>query len=195
MPLDQITAWLLHLKYLALFPLAAAEGPIVTIITGFFSSLGYINFWLAYLIIVAGDLTGDLAHYSAGRFGGRKFIDRWGKYIGVGPHQIEKLEEQFAKRGDKLLFIGKMLHGAGGAFLIAAGIIKMPLKKFLSANFLATLLKSMILLIIGYYFGRAFITINGYLEKITLISLGLAVLAGLIYFFYIRKKSINSVNL
>lgn len=193
--IDQILQWLEHYKYLALFPLAVAEGPIVTVVTGFFSSLGYINFFIAYLILVAGDLVGDMIHYFIGWIGGERFIARWGRYIGVGKAQVESLEKQFAKRGDKLLFIGKMSHGIGGAFLIAAGIIKMPFGKFLSSNFLATLIKSFILLLIGFYFGHAFRVINSYLQKIALISIGALVLFGLIYFFYLRKKrNDDSIN-
>lgn len=184
----QITPWLFHYKYFALFPLAVLEGPIITIIAGFFSSLGFINFFGAYAVIVAGDLAGDVLYYVAGRVGGRRFIDKWGRYLGVGERQVESLEKQFSQRGDKLLFIGKMSHGVGGAFLVAAGIIKMPFNKFLSANFLATLLKSMLLLLVGFYFGQAYATINSYLEKITVITVGLALVLAAVYFFYFRKK-------
>lgn len=185
---DQAILWLTQYKYLALFPLAVAEGPIITVIAGFFASIDYLNFWFAYLIIVSGDLAGDALHYAFGRFGGRAFVDRWGKYLGVGPGQIETVEKQFAKRGNKLLFIGKMSHGIGGAFLIAAGLIKMPFDKFIFANMLATLIKSLLLLLLGFYFGHALSAINTYLEKITFISIGLAIFGILIYFLYFRKN-------
>ncbi|MBU2036698.1 DedA family protein [Patescibacteria group bacterium] len=188
MALDQLILWLSDYKYLALFPLAVAEGPIITVIAGFFASLGYLNFWLAYIIIIIGDLVGDAVHYSFGRFGGRAFIDRWGKYLGVGPKQIGAIERQFDKRGDKLLFIGKMSQGIGGAFLVAAGLIKMPFSKFIFANLLATLIKSLLLLLLGFYFGHALSTINTYLERIALISLGAAIFGVLIYFLYFRKS-------
>ena len=187
-PLQQIFLWLSAYKYLALFPLAVAEGPIVTVIAGFFASLGYLNFWLAYVVIIAGDLGGDALHYLAGRFGGSQFVDRWGKYFGIGSNQIASLEKQFDQRGDKLLLIGKMSHGIGGAFLIAAGLIKMPFDKFIMANLLATLIKSLLLLLIGFYFGHALSAINTYLERIALISIGAAIFAFLIYFFYFRKN-------
>lgn len=192
-PLQQIILWLNAYRYLALFPLAVAEGPIVTVIAGFFASLGYFNFWLAYFIIVAGDLIGDALHYLLGRFGGRRFVDSWGKYFGAGAEKIESIKKQFDKRGDKLLFIGKMSHGVGGAFLIAAGIIKMPFDKFIFSNMLATLIKSLLLLLLGFYFGHALSTINTYLEKIALISIGLAIGAFLLYFFYFRKNG-NNLN-
>jgi len=190
----QVTTWLINYKYLAIFPLAVIEGPIITVIVGFFSSLGYVNFFIAYLVIVAGDLVGDAAHYLAGRWGGRRFIDKWGHFFGVGKLEVENIEKQFDKRGGKLLFIGKMSHGVGGAFLVAAGIIKMPFDKFIFSNFLATLAKSMILLLIGYYFGWAFSTIESYLEKITIVTIGMAIVALIIYYFYFReRKSNNSI--
>jgi len=193
--LDQVNLWLIGYKYLALFPLAVAEGPIVTVIAGFFVSLGQLNLWLAYFVIVAGDLIGDAIHYFIGRWGGEKFINKWGHYFGINENQVASLEKQFDKRGEKLLFIGKMSHGIGGAFLVAAGIIKMPFGKFIFSNMLATLLKSLILLLIGYYFGQALSTINTYLERIALISIGLGFFAFLIYFFYFRKKQNNGQSI
>lgn len=187
--LDQVLLWLAHYKYWALFPLAVIEGPIITVITGFFTSLGYFNFLVAYLIIVAGDLAGDIVHYAVGRFGGRHFVSRWGKYVGLGKNEIVSLESQFARRGDKLLFIGKMTHGVGGAFLIAAGVIKMPFGKFFYSNMLATFVKSALLLVIGFYFGHALSTINSVLQKIALITIGSGALLLLVYFFYFRKES------
>jgi len=186
--LDQATLWLLGYKYLALFPLAIAEGPIITVVAGFFVSLGQLNFWLVYVIIVLGDLAGDAIHYLIGRFGGEKFIAKWGRYIGINKNQVASLEKQFDERGKQLLFIGKMSHGIGGAFLVAAGIIKMPFDKFMFSNMLATLIKSLILLLLGYYFGQALSTINSYLERIALITIGLAIFVFLIYFFYFRNK-------
>ena len=169
-PFQQIFLWLNAYKYLALFPLAVAEGPIITVIAGFFVSLGYLN-------------------YLAGRFGGRQFVDRWGRYFGINSSHVESLKKQFDEKGGKLLFIGKMSHGIGGVFLIAAGIIKMPFDKFIFSNMLASLIKSMALLFIGFYFGRALATLNTYLDRIALISIGTAIFAFLIYFFYFRKKS------
>ncbi len=185
---DQITQWLLAYKYLALFPLTVVEGPIITVIAGFFVSLGYVNFFWVYVVVMAGDLGGDALHYLAGRWGGRRFVDRWGKYLGIGPDQVDFLEKQFARRGSRLIFIGKMSHGIGGAFLVAAGLIKMPFGQFMFSNLLATFVKSFLLLLVGYYFGRALLTISSALERIAVISIGAAVLAFLIYFFYFRKK-------
>jgi len=185
-------SWLLKFRYLAIFPLAVIEGPIITVLIGFFISLGVFNPLIAYVVIVAGDLVGDALHYAAGRWGGRKFIDRWGRYFGVGPGQIETIKNQFDKRGDKLLFVGKMSHGIGGAFLVAAGFIKMPFNKFIFANMLATLVKSVVLLTIGFYFGQSLTRIKSILDALAFGLAAAFALSILIYFFYLRGYRKNS---
>jgi membrane-associated protein len=191
---DQIIPWLLHYKYLALFPLTVVEGPIITVVTGFFASLGYINFFIAYIVIVAGDLVGDVLHYLFGRIGGRKVVDRWGKFFGVHQGHIDALEKQYAIRGSKLLFLGKMSHGVGGAFLIGAGIIKMPFDKFFFSNMLATFIKSLILLLVGFYFGHAYKLINSILEKIALATIAIFILSTIAYFFYVKRNGDNNTT-
>ncbi|MBU1137244.1 DedA family protein [Patescibacteria group bacterium] len=184
---EQIIPWLVRYKYFAIFPLAFFEGPIITIIAGFLASLGYINFLTAYLVIVVADEASDLMYFWIGEKGGRKFINRWGHYLGIAQKQAVSLEKYFGRHGGKMLFLGKLLHGIGTVFLVAAGLAKMPFSKFIFYNSLATLLKSIILITIGFYFGQAFMAINAYLEKITLVFIGGAVLFGLIYFFHLRK--------
>ncbi len=189
--LEQIIPWLEHYKYFAIFPLAFVEGPIITIIAGFFSSLGYINIFFAYLVIVAGDLASDLMYYFLGNKGGIKFIGKWGRYFGITEQHAESMEKHFDKHGGKMLFLGKLSHGIGTAFLVAAGLAKMPFKKFLFYNSLATLLKSFILILIGYYFGHAFATINSYLEKITILSVAITITFLIAYLLYFYKKKGN----
>jgi len=184
---EQIIPWLLQYKYFAIFPLAFFEGPIITVIAGFLSSLGYLNFLVAYLVIVIADLTSDLIYFWLGEFGGRRFIAKRGRYFGIASKQAERLEKYFRRHSGKMLFLGKLLHGVGTVFLVAAGLAKMPFLKFIFYNSLATLLKSLILLVIGFYFGQAFATINIYLENITLFFIGAALLFGLVYFLYLRK--------
>jgi membrane-associated protein len=186
---QDITFWLVHYKYWVLFPLIIVEGPIITVITGFFASLGYINIFWSFIIIVFGDISGDYIYYLIGRVGGVKFIKRWGKYFKVQEKQIQTLKKQFDKKGGKILISGKILHGIGGTFLIAAGIVKMPLKKFFSYNFIGSLIKSFILLVIGFYFGKAVPLIGDYLGRVALISFGIVLGGILFYFLYYRPRN------
>lgn len=190
--LDTAMQWLLHYRYLILFPIAIVEGPIITIIAGFLASLGYLNIFLAYGIIVIGDLTGDGLWYALGYFSRHRHIGRWGKLFGLTDERIQRLEKHFEKHSGKTLSLGKISHGIGTVFLVAAGAAKMPFWKFIYYNFWGTLVKSLFLILIGYYFGHALTKINSYLEFVADIFIAAGLLVALGLFVYSRRKKNGS---
>lgn len=188
--LSQIIQVLLHFRYLVLFPLVVFEGPIVTVLAGFLTSLGYFNFALVLLLIIVADLVGDLLHYAIGRWGRqKKIIERWGKYFGATNENVLRLEKHFKNHKAKTLAAGKMFHGVGGAILIAAGAARVPVGEFMLYSLFLTLPKSLALLAIGYFFGEAYEKINTYLGYVAITSLGIALLTMIIYYFYFFKKN------
>jgi membrane protein DedA with SNARE-associated domain len=50
--LIQVIGWLVHYKYVVLFPIMVVEGPIITVLAGFLASLGSLNLLAAYSIVV-----------------------------------------------------------------------------------------------------------------------------------------------
>ena len=162
--LEILISWFVHYKYLIIFPAAVIEGPIVTVVAGFLSSLGNLNFFLAWAVVVSGDVVGDIAWYGLGRFGGRGLVDRWGHYVGITSERVERLEDHFGKHGGKTLMLGKISHGVGGTILVAAGVARTAFWEFVWYNFIASIPKSLLLLLIGFYFGQALSKINSYLE-------------------------------
>ncbi|HEY4477148.1 MAG TPA: DedA family protein [Candidatus Paceibacterota bacterium] len=177
---------LLTYKYAILFPIAIIEGPIISIIAGFLISSGHLNLYIVFGLLVLGDLIGDTIYYGIGRFGGNYFLKRWGWLLNIDSQKLLKLEKRFENHGGKLLFFAKA-QGIGGAILAAAGVIKMPYARFMWLNAVATLIKSVILIMIGYYFGKAYSTINDYFNKIAIISTLLLVIVIIIYFLRRQK--------
>jgi membrane protein DedA with SNARE-associated domain len=187
--LDQIIGWLVVYKYFILFPVMVIEGPIITIIAGFLSSLDLLNLFLVFAVVVIADLVGDFMYYAIGRWGREKFINRWGKYIGLSAEKIIRLESHFEKHTRKTLIIGKISHAFGAPILVAAGVAKIPFWEFIWFNFLATIPKSLFFLLIGYYFGQAYVRLNKYLDYFTIGFLILAILILISYFTYNKFKS------
>ena len=180
--LQQVTQLLLQYKYLILFPIVVVEGPIITIIAGFLASQGYLNVFITYGISVIGDLVGDTFYYAIGYWGRKGFVDRWGKYFGLNGELMERVEKHFRTHAGKTLLFGKT-QAIGGMMLAGAGAAKMPYWKFMWFNVIATVPKSLILFLLGFYFGHAFTKINSYLQITSAVSLGLSIIF-LIYFFY-----------
>ncbi len=169
--LTQVLLLLEHYKYILIFPITVIEGPIITVITGLLVSLGYLNGFLAYVILVLGDLTGDLFYYALGRYGRHAaWIKKWGKYIGYSEKSEAFLENHFKKHPIKTFMLGKVAHGVGTTVLIAAGIARVSIPEFLWYNLLGTLPKTLILVLIGYYVGNSYEQIDKYLGSVAVFT-------------------------
>jgi membrane protein DedA with SNARE-associated domain len=186
--LDQIIGWLLVYKYFILFPIVVVEGPIITIIAGFLSSLDLLNPFLVFPVVVAADLIGDFIYYAIGRWGRENFINKWGKYFGLSASKIERLESHFEKHTRKTLIFGKISHAFGAPILVAAGIANVGLWEYIWFNFLATLPKSLVFLLIGYYFGQAYVRLDKYLDYFTIGLLTLAILILIAYYAFSKMR-------
>ncbi|MBI5412697.1 DedA family protein [Candidatus Peregrinibacteria bacterium] len=182
----QLIQWLTQYGYFVLFPIAVIEGPFVTVLAGFLASLGTLNFFIAYWVIVLGDMVGDIIYYALGRHGGRRSLDRWGHRIGMTPNRLIKLEKHFMRHPGKTLVLGKLAHGIGGPVLAAAGVAKMPFGLFLFFDLIPTLFKSFLLLSLGFYLGNAYVEVNQTLDSLALIFLITGFSISLLYFIIPR---------
>lgn len=185
---SQIIQGLIYYKYWILFPIVIVEGPIITIISGFLSSLGYLNIFIVYGVVVFGDVAGDIIYYASGRWGRSWFLERWGRYIGITADRIRQMEKHFENHSGKTLIAGKLSHAIGGVILVTAGVAKVPFWKFVWFNFIATLPKTLVLLLIGFYFGRAYAEFSRYLNYTSFAMIALALLFAIIYLI-MRKVS------
>ncbi len=181
-------SWIIHYKYLVIFPITVFEGPIISVIVGFLLSLHYLNFWIVFPILIMADLVGDSMYYAIGRFGREKFILKYGHYVGINLEKIERWERFFHDNRNKAMIVGKFAHGTGFLMWIVTGIIKMRYWKFLEINFYTTLVKTSILMVVGYYFGQAYGTINGYFNYLALFF---ALLLLSLYFVVTRTTLLN----
>lgn len=170
--INQVFALLYTYSYLVLFPLVVVEGPVVTIISGFLVSLGFMDFLPTYLTVISGDLAGDFLYYSAGRWWLNKTYKGVLNFFNINLRFVHKLETAIEKNKGPFLFFGKLSHAIGGLILFAAGSAGIPVKEFLEFNFLATLPKSLILLAVGYYFGS---TVSSFSRALDYTVLGLFV--------------------
>ena len=139
------------------------------------------NVFLVYLIVVAGDVTGDLAWYGAGRWSRSGSDRRWGRYLGLNSERLQRIEQHFERHSGKTLVVGKFTQGVGALILFGAGAARMRPRRFLAFNLLATLPKSLGLLLFGYYFGKASGHASTILDYSTLATVMVAVLAVMIF--------------
>ena len=180
-------------KYFVIFPIVIFEGPIITIISGFLIYLGVLNPYVTYVLLIVGDLIGDSLYYSIGRFWGRSlWVKKLAPLLGFKGNSVDTIENHFKKHLYKTLFIAKFSHGMGGTIQASSGIAKVNFGKYLWINFVGITIKTLILLVIGFYLGESYIRIDGYLHYIAFITIAVAVL-WVLYFSSMRyfKKFVD----
>jgi len=88
------------------------------------------NFWIVVIVATLGNTLGSLIAYFIGAKGGRPFLERYGKYMLIRPHEIEAADRFFAKYGSATVFVGRLLPIVRTFISFPAGVTRMPLSKF-----------------------------------------------------------------
>jgi membrane protein DedA with SNARE-associated domain len=97
---------------------------------GFAVSQGKMGLAAAIVVGIAGNVVGAWIVYYVGLYGGRPFIERWGKYILLRHEHIELTERWFAKYGALAVFFCRMTPVVRSFVSLPAGVARMPVWKF-----------------------------------------------------------------
>lgn len=144
-------------------PLAIFEGPLVTLLGGFLSTIHVMNPLYVYIIGVCGDIVGDSIFYGVGRLSSKQVYKR-GHYVGISDEKIKYVKDIFSRNERKALVLSKVVHGIGSGGLIVAGILKISFKQYLKTVSVVAIFQSAILLSIGILCGSAYEMLGRYLN-------------------------------
>lgn len=181
---------LIQFRYFLIVPVTLVEGPVVMMVSGLLIKLGYLSFVPAYLLLMLGDLLGDIIWYGVGHAYGHRFIKRFGKYFSVTEEGVETMKRVFHRHHAKILFISKITMGLGFALvtLMAAGMSKIPFRRYLLLNFAGQFIWTGVLVSVGYLFGNFYVTLDSILGKIFLAAAFIMFFLCLIGFGKYMKK-------
>ncbi len=150
--------------YPLLFIVMVIEGPVVTAAAAFAAALHYMNIWIVLLLSLFANLIPDFVYYAIGYWGRETFINKYGHYLGITPERIAITEKLAEQHSGKSLFMIKMIPLLATPGLILVGATKMDIKKYAFWSIAIVIPSSLLYLIIGYYFGAAYTTIDHYLH-------------------------------
>lgn len=175
-------------KYSILFPLVIIEGPILTVIGGFLVSIGLMNAYIVLPVVIFGDIVGDSLQYALGRFGSG-LLHRRGSLIGITDERLQQAREYFRAHHFKSIAQSKLIHGIGFIGLIAAGSLKIPYRRFAFTAAALSVLQSSALLLVGIFFGYAYVQIGLYFTYFAATVSSVALLTvGILGFSYFSQK-------
>ena len=83
--------------------------------SGYLVSTGELNLWGVAVAGAVGCVLGSLVAYWIGMYGGRPFIEKYGRYILLSRHDLDIADRWFAKHGEIIVFVSRShLHRVSG---------------------------------------------------------------------------------
>jgi len=143
------------------------------------------SFWIVVTVATAGNTLGSLVGYAIGAWGGRPFLERWGKYLLIRPHEIELAERFFERWGPATAFFSRLLPVVRTFISFPAGVARMPLGKFIVYSTAGALPWSILLVFAGQQLGANWVDIRHALQPFDL-AIAFAVLALIVLFVWWR---------
>jgi membrane protein DedA with SNARE-associated domain len=146
--------------YLAIFGLVLIEdfgvpvpGETVLILGAVYAGTGRLSIVLVALLGFLGAITGDNIGFAIGHFGGRRLVERYGRYILLTPARLDKATAFFERHGGKIITVARFIEGLRQANGIIAGTTGMHWARFLVFNALGAALWVGVWTAVGYFSG------------------------------------------
>ncbi len=149
---DVVMPFLQTHGYGIIFLIMIIEGPVITAAAAYAASLGWLNIWLVFLLSLLGDNISDVIHYGIGRFLKRSTVQKFSSFFGIGKLP-DNLDTQFKKYPGRTLFLLKLTPPLAQPGMVLSGTFKVPFKTFWFYAFLGSLIRTTILVCIGFFFG------------------------------------------
>jgi membrane protein DedA with SNARE-associated domain len=143
------------------------------------------SFWLAVIAATIGNTTGSLIAYAIGAYGGRPFLERYGRYLLIRHHEIELADRFFQRWGVPTVFFSRMLPIVRTFISFPAGVARMPLGTFVLFSTLGAIPWSIALVYAGTVLGANWVEIRELLQPFDLL-IAVSVVAAVALFIWWR---------
>ena len=107
--------------------------------SGYLVHTGQFNLWAVAVAGAVGCVLGSLVAYWAGMYGGRPFIEKYGRYVLLSRHDLDLADRWFARYGEVIVFASRLLPVVRTFIAFPAGVARMNLTRFTVYTFLGSL--------------------------------------------------------
>jgi membrane protein DedA with SNARE-associated domain len=106
---------------------------------GYLVSTGEMNLWGVSVAGAFGCVVGSMVAYWVGMYGGRPLIEKYGKYVLVSGHDLDIADRLFAKYGEAIVFVARLLPAIRTFIAFPAGVARMNIPRFIFYTFAGSL--------------------------------------------------------
>jgi len=147
-----------------------------TLIAGFYGALGC--------------TTGSIVAYAVGAWGGRLFLNKYGKYVLISHHDLDVADRWFERSGSWAIFVSRLLPVVRSFISLPAGIARMHLGKFLVYTFAGSFIWCAALAYGGYMLGEHWEQIRDVMRPFDPL-VGVLIIIFIAFYIYRHVKHFN----
>lgn len=191
---DSMTKLIVEHGYLAIFVLMLLDSAcipfpseITLLFGGALTSTAFIGagqeLSLLGVIVAAmvGTLVGSWLAYGVGYVGGRPVIDRFGRYLLIRPHEIDRAHTWFERHGEAVVLYGRLVPLVRSFVSLPAGIAAMRFRRFTVYTLIGSLVWCVALATLGHAFGDRWTEVERVLRPFGWVMVGVAVVALVVF--------------
>lgn len=108
---------------------------------------------VAFLLLTVASTLGASGLYAVVRRGGRPMVTKYGRYIHLGPHQLDRAERLLQRGGWGGIAVGRAIPGLRMVTVIACGLLNVPYFRFMTAHMVGSSVYILLFLLLGAYVG------------------------------------------
>ena len=142
------------------------------------------------LVAIAGAvgcLLGSYVAYFVGAYGGRRFLERYGRWVLIAPHELAAADRFFDRWGSPAVFLSRMLPVVRTFIAFPAGVARMRLMPFTIYTLAGSYIWCLALAYAGFKLGQHWKELGPYFHRFdTAIGLLLVIGAGLLLYNRIK---------
>ena len=107
--------------------------------SGYLVYKGQFNLWAVGVAGAVGCVVGSWVAYYVGLYGGRPFIEKYGRYVLLSRHDLDLADRWFARYGEIIVFASRLLPVIRTFIAFPAGVARMNMTRFTIYTFLGSL--------------------------------------------------------
>lgn len=150
---------------------------------GYMVTKGVFSIHTAAFAGAFGCVVGSIPSYYLGYFGGRPFVEKYGKYFLISKKDLEDADKWVSKYGDWAFFICRMLPVVRTFISLPAGILKAKKRFFFTFTFLGSLIWSYLLVFVGVKMGQNMEAFKHIWHKFDIAIVSVCLVLGVAYLY------------
>lgn len=157
---------------------------------GYLVSTGRFELQLTAIAGAVGCLLGSYIAYFVGASGGRWFLERYGRYVLIPPHELEIADWFFERWGSATVFWGRMLPVVRTFVAFPAGVARMRLLPFTTYTLVGSYLWCLGLTYMGMKLGQHWEALGPYFHRFDGV-IGILLVALFAFIIYRRVRAVS----